>query len=173
MAVAAAQSGARVVLGRIASAHGVKGWLNVQSFTDPPEGLLDYPLWRLRRADGTEQQVRLREAAGDARSLRVSLEGISDRTAAELLRGCLIEVERSELPPTGEREYYRSDLIGFQVRDTTGRELGRVSHFVEGPVDALMVVSGERETWIPANSQYLRRVRLDERFVEVEWPGDY
>jgi len=152
--MAAAQSGARVVLGRIASAHGVRGWLNVQSFADPPEGLLNYPLWRVRRADGSEQQLRVREAAGDARRLRVSLEGISDRA-------------------TAEREYYREDLIGFQVRNAAGSELGKVSHFVDGPVSALMVVLGARELWIPANAQYLRRVRLAEQLIEVEWPEEF
>ena len=91
----------------------------------------------MRRADGSEQQLRVREAAGDGRSLRVSLEGITDRTTAELLRGCLIEIERAELPPTGEREYYREDLIGFQVHNAAGSELGKVSHFVDGPVNAL------------------------------------
>lgn len=171
--MAASQSGARVVLGRIASAHGVRGWLNVQSFADPPEGLLNYPLWRVRRADGSEQQLRVREAAGDARSLRVSLEGITDRTTAEQLRGCLIEIERSELPPTAEREYYREDLIGFQVRNAAGTELGKVSHFVDGPVNALMVVVGTRELWIPATAHYLRRVRLAEQLIEVEWPEEF
>jgi 16S rRNA processing protein RimM len=170
--MAAAQSGARVVIGRIASAHGVRGWLNVQSFADPPEGLLNYPLWRVRRADGTEQLLRVREAGGDPQSLRVSFEGITDRTTAEQLRGCLIEIERSELPPTGEREYYREDLLGFQVRNAAGSELGKVSHFVDGPVNALMVVSGVRELWIPATDQYLRRVRLTEQLVEVDWPED-
>ena len=79
--MAAADSGGRVVLGRIASAHGVRGWLNVQSFADPPEGLLNYPLWRVRRADGSEQQLRVREAAGDGRELTGGV-----RTA--ILAGC-------------------------------------------------------------------------------------
>jgi 16S rRNA processing protein RimM len=160
------------VLGRVASAHGVRGWLKVLSFTEPPEGLLRYPVWRLRRSDGTETSYRLRDAQWDGRWVRAALEDVTDRDAAERLRGCQIEVDRSELPPTGEREYYQEDLVGLQVRNQAGVLLGRVSHFVAAPVQAIMVVAGTREYWVPAAPPHLRRVRLEQGEIEVDWPAD-
>ena len=44
--------GREVVLGRIGAPFGVQGWLKVQSYTDPPEGIARYPVWQLER-DGS------------------------------------------------------------------------------------------------------------------------
>ena len=100
------------------------------------------------------------------------LEGVTDRDAAALLRGALIEVRRSALPPTAKREYYRGDLIGFVVRNLEGVELGKLDHFVEGPGNTMMVIAGTREYWIPAIPQYLRKVDLESRGLSVDWPAD-
>ena len=48
-------------------------------------------------------------------------EGIADRSAAEALRGSLVEVDRSALPPLDEGEYYHADLIGLPCVDRRRR----------------------------------------------------
>ena len=101
---------------------------------------------------------------------RCGSSGIADRDAAEALRGRDVEVARSALPPTGAREYYREDLIGLQVRDRAGHVLGVVSHFVDAPANALMVVTGQRELWVPALPSHLLRVDLERGEIEVDWP---
>ena len=161
-----------VKLGRVLGAHGVRGWLKIHSYTDPPENLLEYRVWTLARVDGPRTPRTVAEAAFDGRWLRVRLEGIEDRDAAELLRGMDIEVARAALPPTAAREYYCDDLIGCRVRDRAGVELGEVSHFVEAPAGALMVVRGPRELWVPAEPRYLVRVDLERGEIEVDWPAE-
>ncbi len=46
-----------VELGRIGSPYGVLGWMHIQSFTEPPEGVLDYPVWGLRLGAGAANQL--------------------------------------------------------------------------------------------------------------------
>jgi ribosomal 30S subunit maturation factor RimM len=55
-----------------------------------------------------------------------------------------------------------------------GVRLGAVAYFIEIPAHALMVVRGEREYWVPAVPQHLRRVDLGSRRVVVDWddPAD-
>jgi 16S rRNA processing protein RimM len=161
-----------VELGRIGSPYGVLGWMHIQSFTEPLEGVLDYPVWGLRLGPAAQTRYRLVEGRIQGRGLVVRLEGVTDRDAAALLRGALIEVRRSELPPPGKREYYRSDLVGFAVRNLEGVELGRLDHFVDGAASAMMVVVGTDEYWIPAIPQYLRKVDLEGRALSVDWPAD-
>jgi 16S rRNA processing protein RimM len=161
-----------VELGRIGSPYGVLGWMHIQSFTDPLEGILDYRLWSLRLGRGSQTGYRLVEGRIQGRGLVARLEGVVDREAAALLRGAMIEVRRSALPAPGEREYYRGDLIGFTVRNLEGVELGKLDHFVEGPGTATMVVAGTAEYWIPALPQYLRKVDLAARGLSVDWPVD-
>ena len=161
-----------VELGRVGSPYGVLGWMHIQSFTEPPEGVLDYPVWSLRLGPGPQSSHRLVEGRIQGRGLVARLEGVTDRDAAALLRGAMIEVSRSALPPPREREYYRGDLLGFAVWNLEGVELGKLDHFVDGPATAMMVVAGTVEYWIPAIPRYLRKVDLQARVLSVDWPAD-
>jgi len=161
-----------IELGRIGSPYGVLGWVHIQSFTEPVEAVLDYPVWALRQGPGLQTSHRLAEGRIQGRGLVARLEGIADRDAAALMRGAMIEVRRSALPPPGKREYYRGDLVGFVASNLEGVELGRLDHFVDGPTGAVMVVAGTVEYWIPAIPQYLRKVDLERRVLSVDWPVD-
>ena len=163
-----------VELGRIRAPFGIKGWVHVESHTDPPEGLLRYREWVLRPASGERVMRRVVEGRRHAEGLVAHLEGIDDRGEAAALTGTVIEVERAALPRLAEREYYRTDLTGLRVRNLEGVELGTVSHFVEAPAGALMVVqeAGGREHWVPASPPHLRRVDLAAGEILVDWPAE-
>ena len=171
-------------LGRIGAPFGLAGWVHVSPYTELPEALLEYPEWALRREGGERKRHRVAEGQLQGERLVVRLEGIENRDAAALLTGAWIEVERAELPPTGDREYYRADLIGLQVENLEGIMLGRVAHFVDAPAGAVMVVmdredagagSGEasrREHWVLADPAHLRRVDLAAGRILVDWPAE-
>jgi len=78
-------------------------------------------------------------------------------------------VPRSELPQRDDKDFYRADLIGCEVVNLEGLDLGVVQHFIETPAQVLMVVRGAQEFWIPAVPQHLRRVDLQQRRVVVDW----
>ena len=54
-------------------------------------------------------------------------DGIADRSAAEALRGQLVEVDRSALPPLEVGEYYHADLVGLPCVDGEGQDVGTVA----------------------------------------------
>jgi 16S rRNA processing protein RimM len=161
-----------VELGRIGSPYGVRGWVHVESFTEPPDRLLEYPQWHLRAATGERVTRRVIEARPQGQHFVARLEGLEDREQAARLRGAFIEVARSELPAPGERQYYRADLIGCAVRTLEGVELGEVQYFVDAPAGAVMVVKGEREHWVLASPTHLRKVDLEARSIIVDWPAE-
>jgi 16S rRNA processing protein RimM len=161
-----------IELGRIGAPWGVKGWMHIETYTDPPEGLLEYRQWVLRL--GTGERITRRVADGHPHSDRLvaRLEGIEDRDKAAALTGAVIEVDRAELPPTGDREYYRADLVGFKVRNLEDVELGTVGYFVDTPTGPMMVVQGAREHWVLAIPKHLRKVDLAAALVLVDWPAE-
>ncbi|MBV8495592.1 MAG: 16S rRNA processing protein RimM [Gammaproteobacteria bacterium] len=163
-----------IELGRLGAPYGVKGWIHLESYTDPPGRLLERREWQLRLASGERLRRRVLEARAHGGGLVAQLEGVADRNAAAALTGAVVEVERAALPPLGEREYYRADLLGFGVRNLAGAELGMVSHFVDAPGGAVMVAreAGGREHWILALPKHLRRVDLSARQIEVDWPAE-
>ncbi|MDB6043651.1 MAG: rRNA processing protein RimM [Gammaproteobacteria bacterium] len=161
-----------IELGRIGAPWGVKGWMHIETYTDPPAGLLEYRQWVLRL--GTGERITRRVADGHPHSDRLvaRLEGIEDRDKAAALTGAVIEVDRAELPPTGDREYYRADLVGFKVRNLEDVELGTVGYFVDTPTGPMMVVQGAREHWVLAIPKHLRKVDLAAGLVLVDWPAE-
>jgi len=109
-----------VALAAIAGAHGIAGEVRLKLFGEGCDSL--------RR----HKQVRV---GGRALTLTVLREAkqpiarfaeIADRSAAESLRGQLLTVPRSALPPLEEGEYYHADLIGLPCEDPSGAPLGTV-----------------------------------------------
>ena len=163
------------MLGRLGAPWGVHGWLKVESYTDPPEVLLDYPVWRLAPASadapsGRTARVLAGRPYGGRKGLLVQLEGLVNPEQARELATQNIWVARAELPPPAANEYYWVDLIGLAVRTLEGVALGRVSHFVELPANPVLVVrDGDKEHWVPMAPAHVKRVDLGEGVVEVDW----
>jgi 16S rRNA processing protein RimM len=160
-------------LGRIGSPYGIKGWVHVQSFTDPPERLLKYRDWTLDRANSDPKSLRVLEGRAQGAGVVARLEGIEDRDQAARLQGAMIRVPRSALPKLRKREFYQADLVGLSVTNLEGVALGAVDHFVETPGGSVMVVrgAGGEQHWVPANREHLARVDLSAAQVVVDWPA--
>jgi len=162
-----------VTLGCIAGPFGVKGWVKVKSYTEPAEGILRYRAWRVSVPRAGTRILRPLEGRRHGNVVVARLEGVDDRDAAAALSRCEVSVPRSALPPAGEGEYYRADLIGLEVVTTEGHPLGRLDHFVDTPANPVMVVVGERERWLPLVPRHLRSVDLDAGRIVVDWDPDF
>ena len=114
---------ARVLLGVVTAAHGIKGEVKVKTFTQSPEGLGYYGPVSVE--DGRQFEVAaLRQSKPDEAVVRFS--GIADRNAAETLKGLRLYVPRTALPATEAGEFYHADLVGLKVEDRSGNLLGTV-----------------------------------------------
>ena len=108
----------QVTLAAVAGAHGIQGELRLKLFTDD---LAHYPLLQAGDATLTLKSVRPGPNGAVARFAEVT-----DRTAAEALRGTPLTVARTALPPLADGEYYHADLIDQDAVSTDGTPLGRI-----------------------------------------------
>lgn len=121
MALSSNRGERRIALAAVAGAHGVKGELRLKLFSDSVESILRHERFCV---GGVERRLlSLREAKNPV----ARFEGINDRSAAEALRGSLIEVDRSALPPLVEGEYYYADLVGLPAVGRDGKAVGIVA----------------------------------------------
>jgi 16S rRNA processing protein RimM len=111
----------RIALAAVAGAHGIKGELRLKLFGSADSLAMHESVF----VGGKQQLLESVKAAGKGAIARLA--GISDRSAAEGLRGQLVEVDRSSLPPLAEGEYYHADLIGLPCVDRQGTAVGIVS----------------------------------------------
>jgi 16S rRNA processing protein RimM len=159
---------ALIELGQVGAPFGIRGWVKLHSYTNPPEQLLEHATLSLLLA-GIWRDFTVEATGRSGGALTVKLVGVPDRTAADALKGAPVGVPRSALPACAAGDFYQADLLGCEVVNLAGDRLGVVAHFVEIPTHALMVVRGTREYWVPAVPQHLRRVDLEARRVVVDW----
>ena len=115
--------GARVCLGQIGAAHGLRGQVRLQSFTSDPAAIAEYG--PLETEDGRVLKIEELRPAQDHFVARLA--GIRDRNAASTLTNEKLYVPRERLPqPENPDEFYHADLIGLAAVDQTGRTLGTV-----------------------------------------------
>ena len=135
----------RIALAAVAGAHGVKGELRLKLFSDSAESLSRH---QKLYVGGVERRLLSIRDSGKMAVAR--FEGVADRSAAEALRGSLVEVERSALPPLEQGEYYHVDLIGLLVVNSEGGAVGTVTAVENyGAGDLLEIESDGKRSLIP------------------------
>ena len=111
----------RIALAAVAGAHGVKGEVRLKLFSNSVDSLSAH---QSVFVGGVLRRLLSVRDAGKTAVAR--FEGIGDRSAAEALRGSLVEVDRDALPALEDGEYYHADLIGLTAVDRDGTDVGEV-----------------------------------------------
>jgi len=168
-----------VLMGRIASPYGIKGWVKVVSFAEPLENILEYLPWQLRDRNNGAITRTVRELQGKkhGKGLVVGIPGVTDRDQAAELNGLEIVVPRSSLPQPSDDSYYWTDLEGLRVETAAGNVLGRIDSLLEAGAADVMVVCGEGDSKFRQLIPFIRgevvlKVDLDDGFVVVNWEQD-
>lgn len=163
-------SGARVCVGALAGAFGVKGEVRLKSFCAEPEAIASYgPL----HTDGDARSFAVTITRPIPGGFAARLTGVGTREQAEALKGQRLYADRDRLPALPDNEFYHADLIGLDVFDTGGAPLGRVVGVHDhGAGDLLeLSVPDERQTvLLPFTMAVVPTVDLDRRRIVADPP---
>mgnify|MGYP006194022539 FL=1 len=181
-----------IELGRVGEAWGIKGWVRIQPHSADTEALFATKDWYLqppepgfaRGFSAFQGSVlsRVADIKVHADGVVARFEGMDDRNAAEALKGVRIHLPRSAFPATPEGEYYWVDLIGLQVFNREGVDLGVVRDLMPtGPTSVLVLeypvvqdgVETVAERLIPFVSAYIDDVDRVARRITADWGVDY
>ena len=161
----------RLLMGRIGSAHGIKGEVRIQSFTEDPMALKDYGPLATNRPG---LSVTILSARTNTNVLVARLAGVNDRTAAEKLNGVELYVDRALLPATeNEDDFYHADLIGLDARLGDGSVLGEVIAVPNFGAGDLIEIRDPRngDTYLyPFTRKVVPEVHLKDGYLVIEVP---
>ena len=154
-------------VGVIATAHGIKGEVNVRSFTDVPEDFVEYGAL-VSFADAPFSFSNVRPAK---KGFIASVKGVSTRNDAEKLRGTFLYASNEHLPELDEGEVFVNDLLGMAVQREDGSAFGKVkSHFDNGAHLVLtikMPENGISDVMIPFSDDVIIEIDRDARVLTV------
>lgn len=187
-----------VEVGRIATAHGVQGWLKIQPYSQQAAALSSARTWWLAPVGAAgaspARAVLVQSCRLAAQHVLARVQGVDDRDAALALRGWTVWVPRASFPPPEADEYYWVDLIGclfYGQQAAASALLGQVDDVFDNGAHAILQVARgsllESGAFIPAAdgrgrpqhvlipfvAAHVRHVDLAARRIDGDWPVDF
>lgn len=160
-----------LLVGRVARAHGKGGQVIVNPDTDFAEERFKAGNVLLVGPIASAQRREIRAVRFHQGRPVIGLSGVETMDDAETLAGAELWMPADALGPLPEGTYYRHDLVGCEVTDTTGAEIGRVGS-VEGTLErSYLVVNGARgDVMIPMVAPICVSVDMAARRITVSPP---
>ena len=161
-----------VIIGKIISAYGIKGWVKIRPFTETAKNFIQYKTQFLSRNQKDWNRVEIKEIKIQGQDVIADI-GLRDRDQSISHKGYFLAIERDQLPQLPEDEFYWDDLIGLKVIDVDREDLGKVVGLIETGANDVLVVSGDRERLIPYIPQVIKKVDTHNQLIEVDWDKEF
>jgi len=160
-----------IAIGRIVKPRGIKGEMRIVSLTDYPDRFQPGLVVSVIAAGGKVEKHIVEKADVVKDNLILLLDGINDRTAAEMYHGAYICIAEDETPKLDEDSAYEFDIIGCNVADESGYIIGTVVDIDHYPANDALVIESENEWFLfPALKSLLLNMDMIKRIVTVVMP---
>ena len=154
-------------IGRIVRPHGVKGAVKLEPMSD---SLMRYK--QLKEAyierNGVREPITVSDVGVKDDAIYMTLSCCSTRDEAEALRGAYVCVDRAHAMKLPKDTYFVEDLIGCNVKDTEGNELGSVTYVIETGANDVYVIKGEKTLMMPALKRAVLSTDIENRQVLLD-----
>ena len=158
-----------VVVGVIIGAWGLRGDVKVEAHSDYPDRFAPGSSVYMDNERCDILRVHVHKVG-----YVVGLDGVPDRTSAELLRGKTLTVPASELPGLDDDTFFYFDIIDMAVHTVDGDDLGRIDEILSsGGNDVYVVRGASKEVLIPAAREYVVEVDVERGIMTVSLPDGY
>jgi 16S rRNA processing protein RimM len=178
-----ADSAELVVIGKITTVYGVKGWVKIHSYTEPMENFVGYQDYYLDRGDQWDP-IDFDAIKRHGKGLVAQIAQVDDREQARLYCQCNIAVTVDQLPALAQGEFYWHQLEGLEVLCTgpDGKEqlLGKMHSMMETGANDVLVVRQSKGSidkrerlipWIP--DEVITQVDSKAGVIRINWDPEF
>lgn len=146
-------------VGTVGKLHGLAGELKIHLKLSDKDLLRGVETLIGEFADGRVRKLEVERIHVQDSHALLTVKGITNREEAAALLGVKLSVERDELPPLREGEYFLGDLVGYTVVSEDGQDIGAVAAAWDMPAnDVLQVMDDGREVLIPLVSEVVLEI---------------
>lgn len=153
------QSDELITIGKILKPFGVRGAVKVHALTDVPGRLENLAQVVLVTEAGEHIAASVTEVRRVGPSYLVKFSAFHNPEEARKYRGAWMKIPRGSAPPLPAGTHYQFELIGLQVVDERGREIGVLEEVIEQPSAHVFVVrKGAEEVLVPGRREIVKQV---------------
>lgn len=154
----------RFKLGQIVNAVGLKGESKVYPYTDYKERFEELD-WLFIE----DKKYEIEKVRYNGNMAIIKFAGVSDRNAAEALKGKYLYIDRENARELDEDEYFVPDLIGLEVKDEEGAHIGELSDVIQNSAQDVYEIKMDdgKKFMIPAVAAFILNVDMDSRIMTV------
>ncbi|WWO96050.1 MAG: ribosome maturation factor RimM [Candidatus Dasytiphilus stammeri] len=163
-----------VILGKISSPYGIRGWLKINSYTDKKENIISYQPWMIH-LNNEYHEIKLEDWKTCPSSLIIKIKGYNTVDESRKFINTNIIGDASVFPLLEKGEYYWRELIGCHVITKEGYNVGTVLElFSTGSNDVLVVhsslIKNNKQLLIPfINQEVIKTIDIFSRYIEITW----
>ena len=158
-----------VAIGVVEKAHGVKGDVKVRPVTDYPPRFKSLHKVIVEAPAGEVEELEISKVLVCGNVVYLNFKGIDTRDKAQALRGALINVKKEDVLPLEEGRFYHFEILGFEVKTTSGEFLGNVEEVMDLPANAVLVVKNKnREYLIPVIQDVVKKMDMGNGEIIIE-----
>lgn len=162
----------KIIIGRIGSSYGVRGWAKINSFTNPIDNILSYMPWQIKHGKHWIS-VTITESKTHGKGLIVKLPMCDNCEQVREYTNNTIAIEREQLPDLQNEEYYHRDLIGLNVHTVDGIDLGQITDIQATGSNDVLIVKGDKERLLPYTDDTVKSIDLDKQLMIVDWDPEF
>lgn len=158
-----------VAIGIIEKAHGIKGDVKVKPVTDNPPRFKSLSTVNVEPPAGEMKELEVSKVLVRGNVVYLNFKGIDTRDKAQALRGAFINVKKEDVLPLEEGRFYHFEILGFEVKTTSGEFLGKVEEVMDLPANAVLVVKNQnREYLIPVIQDVVKKMDMENGEIVIK-----
>ena len=155
-----------IVIGKILSTHGIKGWVSIDCYAYPPENLKSY---RTFLDDNQNEEIKILDIKIMPKKIIIKIQGFDDIDISENALGKNIYIDNKSIPKLEDNEYYWKDLIGLKLLTTKNIYLGIVDFiFNSGSNDVLVIKNNNIISYIAFVKENICEIDNDKIIIRDE-----
>ena len=159
----------KIIIGKIGAAHGVRGDMKVYPLTDFPDRFNT-----IKKAFIDDKEIDIVSTLYQNNFVVMKVKGVNSREEVARYTNKLLKINRSDVPPLNEGEYYSFDIIGLKVINQDDVVLGEIIEILKtGSNDVYITKTPEgKQLLIPALKKVVTEINIEEGFMKVIWDID-
>lgn len=156
----------KIIIGKIGAAHGVRGDMKVYPLTDFPDRFNT-----IKKAFIDDKEINIISTRYQNNFVVMKVKDVNSREEVARYTNKLLKINRSDVPPLNEGEYYSFDIIGLKVINQDDVVLGEIIEILKtGSNDVYITKTPEgKQLLIPALKKVVTEINIEDGFMKVIW----